>query len=292
MNRLLLALLLAASMTTASCIPPEPDDDLIVEYDPEETVMGEIQQRGELIVGLPARREPFGSFAAGFGRLVAEALGVEPAFRSLPPDRLLTAPDAGDVDISFPLVTITEKLVRRFAFTDPVYVAHQRLLVSHDAPIEQVSDLEGTVCQFITREIHNLGPGGFVLSPIGVNVKELNPDITVIEPPDVADCIRRLGAGRDVEAITAADWLLYPALARSEGLKIVGDDLTTEAYGAVVESEAQAWSDLVNGVLAEAQSEGDWDRIYADAFGPLAEPETMAPDMTVEEAAALFPADL
>jgi ABC-type amino acid transport substrate-binding protein len=243
------------------------------------------------VVGIPARREPFGEFTKGFGALVADALGVEATFEELPPERLLTAPDADEVDISFPLIAVTEKLVRRFAFTDPIYVAHQRLLVQADSGVEEVTDLNGTVCQFITREVHKLDRDTFVLSPIGVNVKELNPDVVVIEPPRVEGCLEDLAKGR-VEAIAAADWLLYPALARTGGLEIVGDDLTTEAYAAVVQSEASSWADLVNGVLAEADSEGDWQRIYTSAFGDLVEEEVTFPDMTVEEAAALFPSDL
>ena len=282
-------IVVVALLVLGACIPPEPDDDLIVQYDPEETVMGEIQQRGELIVGIP-KREPFDRFTEGFGTLVAEALDVEPRFEPLPADRLLTAPDAGDVDISFPLITITEKLVRRFAFTDPIYIAHQRLLVREKDDVEQVGDLSGTVCQFITREVHKLDRDTFALRPVGVNVKELNPQIAVVEPPDVTDCLKDLRRG-SVEAITAADWLLYPAL-HPPGLKIVGDDLTTEAYGAVVESGASAWVDLVSGVLVEARAEGDWDRIYRSAFEHLADLEVTPPDMTVEEAAALFPSDL
>src|SRR5687767_10747298 len=135
MRRLVALIAVLASVLFLGCIPPEPDDDLIVNYDPEETVMGEIQERGELIVGVPQGQEPFGRFTAGFGELVAEALGVETRIRPLPPERLLTAPDAGTVDISFPLITITEKLVRRFAFTDPIYIAHQRLLVRKGSDI-------------------------------------------------------------------------------------------------------------------------------------------------------------
>ena len=291
MRRATLVLAIAASLLLAACIPAEPDDDLIVEYDPVETVMGEIQERGELRVGIPVRREPFGRFTSDFGQLVADALGVETRFKGLAPDELLTAPDEGSVDISFPLVTITEKLVRRFAFTDPIYIAHQRLLVERGSSIEQVGDLGGTICQFITREVHKLGKAEFALRPVGVNVKTLNPGVVVVEPSETRDCIQDLRRGR-VEAITAADWLLVPALAQSDGLRVVGDDLTTEAYGAVVQSEASAWSDFVNGVLTEAGAEGDWQQFYDAAFGAYVEEPATYPDMTIEEAAALFPSDL
>ena len=146
--------LIGLALVTSACIPPEPDDDVIVKYDPEETVMGEIQQRGKLLVGVPSE-EPFSTFSERFGALIADALGLESAsVVHLPPEELLTAPERGTVDISFPLVTITEKQVRRHAFTDPIYVAHQRLLVRIGAPIENLSDIDGLVCQFVRREIN------------------------------------------------------------------------------------------------------------------------------------------
>ena len=211
------------------------------------------------------------------------------AIAQLPPEEMLSAPEEGKVDISFPLVTITEKQVRRHAFTDPIYIAHQRLLVQLDSGIAQVSDIEGPVCQFVRREVNEVAPEEFVTMDIGANLNEIDPSVTAFESSDPSSCIDDLLAG-DVAAISAADWLLYPALTEHPGaMEIVGDDLTTEAYGAVVESGASAWSDFVNGVLAEADAEGDWQRIYDEAFGELAEEGVTYPEMTVEEAAALYP---
>ncbi len=262
-------------ITSVACIPPEPDDDLIVNYDPEETVMGEIQQRGELLIGVPRGKPPFDGFTAELGSLIADALGVDPEIVPLEAGDMITAPEEGRVDISFPLITITEKLVRRHAFTDPYYIAHQRLLVREGAGITRVDDLSGLVCQYITEGI-------------GADVDELNPEAAMIAPPAPEDCVRDLAAGR-VEALTSSDWLLYPAIQMFQGLEVVGDDLTTEAYGAVVEAEASAWSDLVNSVFAEAEVEGDWQRIYDEWFGPLNEEAVTYPELTIEEAAALFP---
>jgi ABC-type amino acid transport substrate-binding protein len=122
-------------------------------------------------------------------------------------------------------------------------------------------------------------------------VKELNPGIVLSEPPVTEPCIEDLLEGR-VEAITAADWLYYPAVVAHEELSVVGDDLTTEGYGAVVEPGASAWVDLVNNVFSEAGAEGDWQRFYDATFDGLIPGEVVYPDMTGEEAAALYPADI
>lgn len=286
-------ILIAVALVISACIPPEPDDDVIVNYDPEETVMGEIQERNELVVGVPLDSEPFGTFATGFGDLIRDALGVETTgIVHLPPEELLRAPEEGTVDISFPLIAITEKQVRRHTFTDPIYIAHQRLLVHAGSPIAQVTDIEGPVCQFVRREVNEVSPGEFVTMDIGANLNEIDPTVTAFESPDPTSCTKDLLAGK-LDAVSASDWLLYPLLKTNPGaLKIVGDDLTTEAYGAVVESGASGWSDFVNGVLAEADAEGDWQKIYDDAFGELAEEDVTYPDMTVEEAAALYPREV
>lgn len=272
-----LTVLAAAFLVLASCIPPEPDDDLIVKYDPEETVMGEIQQRGELVVAVPPSA-PFDGFTAHLGTLIGDALGVDTRTVPMEPPDILSAPEEGEADISFPLIAVTEKLVRHYAMVDPFYVAHQRLLVPQDSAVEQVDDLEGVVCQYIDEET-------------GVNIGTLNAAVHPISPPDPDTCLKGIRTG-DVQAITAADWLAFPLLAKDQDLKIAGDELTTEAYAPLIESGASAWTDFVEGVLAEADAEGDWEHSYAKWFGPLDGPETGYPDMTIEEAAALFPKDV
>jgi polar amino acid transport system substrate-binding protein len=273
-----LAALVVALMVTGACIPPEPDEDKIINYDPEETVMGEIQQRGQLLVGTPKNRAPFDGFGFGLGRLVAQALGVEAREVPLEPEQLITAPEEGAVDISFPLVTITERLVRKHAVLDPFYIAHQRLLVPNGSDVERVDDLDGVVCQYIDLRT-------------GVNVGDLNPDTRPISPPDPQTCLRDMGR-QATDALSAGDWLLYPLLASGFDGEIVGDELTTEAYGPVIESGASGWASFVEGVLAEADAEGAWQRLHDAWFGSLSDEEVTYPDMTVEEAAALFPSDV
>lgn len=262
---------------SASCIPPEPDTDVIVDWDPEETVMGEIQERGELLVAIPSDQPPFDLLTADLARIVGDALGVETRFVRLPRSEMVTAPEDQQVDISFPLVTITEKLVRKHIFTDPFYIAHQRLMVPKDSSIQDVSDIEGLVCQFVDLRT-------------GVGLAALEPDAHPILM-DPEECASELGSA-ELQAISASDWLLFPLLVEHDDVKIVGDDLTTEGYGAVIEPGASAWQDFVNGVFAEADAEGDWQAFYDESFGPYVDEPVTYPDMTVEEAAALFPRDV
>lgn len=71
------------------------------------------------------------------------------------------------------------------------------------------------------------------------------------------------------------------------------EQLSTEGYGALVPSGEASWRDFVTQVLEESQQEGRWAELYRTWLQPLLGGEVLSPPgMTVEEAAALFPADL
>lgn len=139
------ALLCALALVTA-CVPPEESNDRIRTYDPEQNIMGEIQQRGVMRIGLPSDFPPFaildGETPEGFlvdvGQLIADALGVQPEFVAAPSDELLAmvSVDADDpegeteADLVFPMTPITERLVKGFTFADPYWVGHTREIVA------------------------------------------------------------------------------------------------------------------------------------------------------------------
>lgn len=94
-----------------------------------------------------------------------------------------------------------------------------------------------------------------------------------------------MAVGRDVQlAIQAYD---------SQGAVIGGPQDSTEGYGAVVRTGASTFATLVSQVFNEADAEGDWERFYSEWLGGyFAEEEPPIPIMTVEDAAALFPASI
>ena len=136
------AALVCALALSASCVPPEEGNDRVKRYDPAENIMGVIQERGVLRIGVPSDYPPFaiveGASVEGFvvelGTLAAEALGVEAEFIPAPNRVLLDMvyvdpkkPEAPtDADLVFPMVPITEELVKAWTFTDPYWVGHTR----------------------------------------------------------------------------------------------------------------------------------------------------------------------
>lgn len=289
MYRRLAVAALALAALGASCVPPVEETTTPAHFNPE-TVMGQIQERGELRIGIPVDRPPFGKEAVGVGHVegvavdlgtyVADAMHVEPAFVEAHNDDLLAMIDDKSVDMAFPITTITEPLVRRYSFTDPYWVAHQRVLSfgSGYSPEELAG---ATVCSFIDPDTE-------------VALDDLEPTIDLRPVTEPGDCVSML---QDGHPATASDAVLMGMLGslteqpKAGPPSIGGDDLTTEGYGAVVIGDAPGFIEVVNNILQRAKDDGTWLKsvtrwtsVY-DELNRTTEP----PDLTVEEAAALYP---
>lgn len=204
-----MAALVAALL--AACVPPEVDDDSIPVFDPQETLAGKIQKRGVLVVGVEDDAPPIASssgaepegFTVEMGRWLADGLGVDIEFVPATTAELATMVSDHNVDVAFPLTPITEPALDEHLFSDPYFVAHQRLLVPASSPIGGVEDLSGrTVCEFIDET--------------GVEVAELNPEVSdTIRAGEPMECLERLEGGR-VDAVSAPDIVLITLVARSD----------------------------------------------------------------------------
>lgn len=271
-----------------SCVPPEPVVDLSREYT-EDTVMGEIQAAGHITIGIPDDAYPLGyadqngaaqGFAAELGTKIAETLDVEARFITGSSEQLLELPERELADVTFPAVAITESRVRKYQFSDPYYISHQQLLVPSGGGIGSVHDLAGSsVCAIGTH-----GEGV-------VSLSELEPTIEVTEA-EPQQCLHFLRRG-EVEAVTGPDYLLGGlALAGQGDFEVIGDQLTTEGIGAVVERGAAGWTDFVNGVFYLAEQEGLWADAYVTHLEPALAVVKDPPSLTAEEAAALYPNEI
>jgi ABC-type amino acid transport substrate-binding protein len=292
LRRGLATLLVAVVVATAGCIPPEPDNDRVINYDPRRTTMGAIQESGELIVGVERDLPPLSSgsgtedgLVARMAEEIAEALGVEVRYVTGTTEELLRMPEEGEADVTFPFAPITERLVRTHAVSDPYYVAHQKVLVRRNAGIATFEELDGTsICSAMDPNT-----GSDLTKPLS--------DVRVAAS-DLAGCRGMLVDGK-VQAITAPDLVLAPLAAGSPShpapaAEVIPDELNTEAYGAIVERSAAApMADFVSSVLEEAQAEGRWSEWFEELIAPgLPGVPSDPPGLTVEEAAALYPRDL
>jgi polar amino acid transport system substrate-binding protein len=285
--RIVSALVCLIGLAAVSCEPPIPDDDVVPNFNPELTLMGQIQDRGTLVVGLEDGFAPWSSldsdanatgFLADLGRLIAESLGVEVEFRAVPTYNMEALVESGELDVAFPVAPVTEEMYRDSGLSDPYFVAHQKLLVPEGSSISGLDDLAARpVCSAISHATE-------------VEIDELNPGVgSVAAAVQRDDCLRPLVNG-EVAAVTGPDILLLSYAAWRPELRIVGEELTTEGYAVMVGQEFGGFSEFVDSVLAEADREGYWAELYERWISPVTgEPAPEFPTMTVEEAAALYP---
>jgi len=265
-------------LLTGACVPPEPIVDLSKDYT-EDTVMGEIQAAGRLVIAIPDDAYPLGyvdqndeaqGFVTVLGKEIADQLGVDAEYISGSSDQIIGLPQEGVADIAFPATTMTESIVRKYQFSDPYLVAHQRLLVR--AGDEDATPTE--ICSFADPET------------------QIVPQGAEVTPATAQECLDALTRNR-TDAVTGFDFLLAGLrLQDPERLMVAGDQLTTEGLGAVIEKGAAQWTEYVNGVLFFAKSESVWEEAYSDTIGQGLDDPVEPPEITAEEAAALYPADL
>ena len=289
-----------ALVLSAGCVPPEPDDDLQRTFDAETTVMGRIQAAGVLLVAVPDDRPTLADpasqegFVAGLGQEVADSLGVDLELIGAPNEELIPLVDAGQVDLVFPAVSITEQRVRqdsdKHLFLDPYLVAHQRLLVKGNA----------VPSDFATRDLAGESVCALVDPDTDIDISDIEPSIDLqgtIVPDECASLLAR----DEVAAVTGSDVVLLgigTSLCGAEACEggsavLVGEQISTFGYGPVIEGRASSWKDYVENVLEEAQQEGRWQALYEKYLTGLSNGEVLEPPgMTVEEAAALFPKEL
>ena len=269
-------------LVAPACVPPEPDPSRSIPYN-RKTTMGQIQDRGVLIVGVDPSHPPFASaepggepegFTPDLARFVAEALGVEVRFETASSDELVAAMDDSELDLAFPIEPITDKAIREKSFTDPYFVGHQRLLVGRTAGIEDVDDLDGrSACSFA-------GPSRIV------ELDTLVPQVELVSRSNLEGCIDALSSGK-ADAVTTVDFLLLKELGSSN--RLAGDDLTTEGLGAVVATGANSFARFVSNVFRVAEQDGRWTETYDRWIGSLTGEEVEPPDLSVGEAALLNP---
>jgi polar amino acid transport system substrate-binding protein len=285
MSRIRLLAALASLLLGVACVPPP--DDALEEQIAEDPTMLRIVDRGELRIGIPTEALGIGADPATSGRedslttdvagWVADALGVEPSFGYGTTAEILEAIHDGDLDLAFPVMPMTEGAVRskKRSYTAPYFVAHQRLLLAPGTTgIHDVAK----VCVFGDARTQ-------------IPVERIAPDLEGIRSNDGRGCAR-LAAGGVVEAISAPDVLLFELEAGLDGSKLLEPSYNTEGYGAVVQHGETSLANFVDAVISRAIDDGRWSEAFEARIATLTDLEAEPPDLTAEEAAALFPRGL
>jgi glutamate transport system substrate-binding protein len=250
------------------------------QFDPS-TTLGKIQEAGEITIGVKYDVPPFGfqnpqndsieGFDVDMGKAVAEKLGVEPKFIEAISDNRIPFLQDGTADLILSTMTINAERTQEIDFSDPYYVASGRILAKTDSPIKGLEDLAGK------RVCTALG------STYEETIREQAPKADLQLVDSYSECLELIQNGA-VDAVSTDDVILTGMIIQDDTLHLVGDELTTEPYGAGMKKGETEMVEFVNGVFEEMKQDGRWQEIYDEWVGQYVEEQQEPPTMTLEEA--------
>jgi len=98
-----------------------------------------------------------------------------------------------------------------------------------------------------------------------------------------SECLELL-QNEAVEAISTDDVILTGMIIQDDSLQLVGDELTTEPYGAGIKDGDREFQEFVDGVIQDYKSDGRWQDAYQKWVGQYTDEEQEPPDLTLEQA--------
>jgi glutamate transport system substrate-binding protein len=246
-----------------------------------DSTLGKIQAKGEITIGVKFDVPPFGiknpqsgeveGFDIEMGKAVAAKLGVEPKFIEAISDNRIPFLEDGTADLILSTMTINEERVEQINFSDPYFIARGRVLVPGDSDITGVQDLAGkNVCTALG-------------STYEANLKKQAPEAELKLVDSYSECFELVQNGA-VDAVSTDDVILTGMIIQDDSLKLVGDPLTQEPYGAGIKKDETEVTDFVNGVFKELKDNGEWMKIYDTWVGKYTGEPGEPPTMTVDEA--------
>jgi ABC-type amino acid transport substrate-binding protein len=256
----------------------------VQEFEPG-TPLGDIQEKGEIVIGVKYDVPPFGfnnpetneveGFDVDLGKAVAERLGVEPKFIEAISDNRIPFLQDGTADLILSTMTINEERVGQIDFSDPYFIAKGRILVKEDnTEITGVDSLAGkSVCTALG-------------STYEATLKEQAPDAKLKLVDSYSECLESIQNG-SVDAVSTDDVILTGMIIQDDSLKMVGDELTQEPYGAGIKKGNTELVDFVNETFDELNSSGRYDELFQKWVGQYTGAKPAYPDMTVDEAVEL-----
>ena len=254
---------------------------------PADSTLGKIQEKGEIVIGVKYDVPPFGfnnpdsgeveGFDVDLGKAVAEALGVEPKFIEAISDNRIPFLQKGTADLILSTMTINEERTGEIDFSDPYFIAKGRILVkSENEEIAGIEDLAGKkVCTALG-------------STYEATIKEQAPEADLTLVDSYSECLELL-QNDTVDAVSTDDVILTGMIIQTGGeeLKLVGDELTQEPYGAGIKKGETEMVEFVNGVFETYKEDGRWQETYDKWVGQYTGEDSEPPDINVEEAVDL-----
>src|SRR3954468_12315121 len=251
---------------------------------PADSTLGKIQAKGEMTIGVKFDVPPFGvknpqsgkveGFDVEMGKAGAAKLGDKPKFIEAISDNRIPFLEDGTADLILSTMTINEERVQQIAFSDPYFIARGRVLVKEDSPITGVADLAGkNVCTALG-------------STYEANLKKQAPDAKLKLVDSYSESLELVQNGA-VDAVSTDDVILTGMIIQDETLKLVGEQLTQEPYGAGIKKDDAQMVDFVNGVFKGLKDDGTWAKLHQQWIGKYTGEKGEPPTIGVDEAVEL-----
>src|SRR5215216_4147757 len=246
--------------------------------------LGKIQAKGEITIGVKFDVPPFGvknpqsgeveGFDVEMGKAVAAKLGVKPKFIEAISDNRIPFLEDGTADLILSTMTINEERVEQIEFSDPYFIARGRVLVPGDSDITGVADLAGkNVCTALG-------------STYEANLKKQAPEAKLKLVDSYSECLELVQNGA-VDAVSTDDVILTGMIIQDDSLKLVGEELTQEPYGAGIAKDNPQLQEFVNGVFKELKDNGTWAKLHQEWIGKYTNEKAEPPTIGVDEAVEL-----
>jgi ABC-type amino acid transport substrate-binding protein len=246
----------------------------------EGTTMARLQEEGRITIGVKFDVPPFGfknpqsdeveGFDVDLGKHIAEQLGVEPRFIEAISDNRIPFLKDGTADLILSTMTITAERDQEIDFSEPYYVARGRILVKQDSDIEGIRQLAGRkVCTALGSTYEE-------------TLKEEAPKADLRLVDSYSECLELIQNGA-VDAISTDDVILTGMIIQDDTLKLVGNQLTTEPYGAGIKNGDAEFKKFVDGAIQSWKREA-WAEAYEKWVGQYTKQQQEPPTMTLQEA--------
>jgi glutamate transport system substrate-binding protein len=289
---LVVGVLVFASLTLAACGGDDDDDEgdeaAAVEEFPAGSTMAELQEAGEITIGVKYDVPPFGfenpqsgeveGFDVDLGNYIADRLGVEATFREATSDNRIPLLVDGTIDLILSTMTITEERDLEIDFSEPYYVANGDVLVPEGSEIQSLEDLNGN------RVCTALG------STYQETIRQEAPDADLRLVDLYSECFDQIQTGA-VDAVSTDNVILTGMVQQDPSLELLGLDYTTEPYGAGIPEGDTQYKAFVDESIAAFIDDGTWQETYDEWVGQHI-PESQQqgpPDITLKQALKLFP---
>ena len=259
-----------------------------VEEFPADTTMGQIQEAGEINLGVKFDVPPFGfnnpqsgeveGFDVDLGKYIAARLGVEPVFREANSDNRIPLLVDGTIDLILSTMTITQERDLEIDYSEPYYVANGDVLVPEGSDITSLEDLAGkTVCTAIGSTYQS-------------TIEEEVPDAELKLVDGYSECLELIQTDA-VDAVSTDNVILTGMVIQDETLQLLDLDYTEEPYGVGIPDGDTEMKEFVDESVAQFIEDGSWQETYDEWVGQYLPEDQLQgpPEITLDEALELFP---